>query len=329
MPVLIHSRKTIDSDISISIDAGVSQSEYGVYDLCHYRWYLERVRMLTSIKPEFVLSTGTAFHTGMDWMYRSGGKKIGVPPLEFNKLAKLTPEEEMEAEYWHKILWVLIKAYRHHYNDDFNGAMKVISLEQVLRVSIDGILHCGALDLVVDQSQRNAIMDHKTKGMKGAKASASDEWKTRFQFLLYTIMWNLSYPKEKVNRFIANVIMKPAISLKQNETLGAFFLRFATDVNARRMDYFKRERVPIDGPVMKNFYERFLRPRIDTMKILQTVKPGTQAYSAMVLKPNSASCYAYGRQCAFYAHCHMGKKLEDMPHLTTRKLKHEHYEEKE
>lgn len=327
MPQII-SRKTVDTDISISIDAGVSQSEYGTYDLCHYRWYLERVKMLSSTKPEFVLSTGTAFHSGMDWMYRTKGKKIGVPPLQFNKDVKLTPEEETDAQYWHKILWILIKAYRIHYQDDFE-TMKIISLEQVLRVPIDGILHCGALDLVVNQYNRNAIVDHKTKGMKSAKSSASDEWRTRFQFLLYTMMWNIDQPKEKTNRFIANVIMKPAISLKNNESLDGFFQRFSADVNARRSEYFKRENVPIDAKTLNTFYVGFLRPRIDTMKILQTIKPGTQIHNAMVLKRNSASCWSYGRQCAFYAHCHNGKKLEELPHLVTRRAKHEHYEEKE
>lgn len=327
MPLLI-SRRTRDTDISQSIDAGVSQSEYGTYDLCHYRWYLERVKMLTSVKPEFVLSTGTAFHSGMDWMYKTGGKKIGVPPLEFNKLAKLTPEEEQEAYRWHKILWILIKAYRLHYKDDFEN-MKIISTEQVLRVDIDGIPHCGALDLVIELYKAAAIMDHKTKGMKSSKASAADEWRTRFQFLLYTLMWNIANPDQKVRYFIANVIMKPAISQKITENLQSFLARLQMDVNERRSQYFKREKVPLTSTTLQNFYVGFLRPRIDTMKLLQTVKPDTREYSALVLKRNSAACNSYGRQCAFYAHCHHGAKLEEMKHLVQRKAKHEHYLEHE
>jgi hypothetical protein len=327
MPQII-SRKTVDTDIAQAISMGVSQSEYGTYDLCHYRWYLEKVLMLNGTKPEFVLTAGTAFHTGMDWMYRTGGKKIGVPPLEFNKVVKLTPEEEEEAEYWHKVLFILIKVYRLHYKDDFSDAMEIISLEQVLRVEIDGILHCGALDLVVNQGGRNAIWDHKTKGMKGRKSTAANEWSTRFQFLLYALMWNLQYPKNKVNRFMVNIIMKPALEMRKGETMPAFLMRLQQDVNTRRVDYFKREQVPIDKSTLDNFRARFLQPRIDTMKMLQRAKPGSIEYSAMVLKPNSSACFSFGRQCAFYAHCHNGKKLEELP-LIKRKAKHEHYEEKE
>lgn len=284
--------------------------------------------MLTTTKPEFVLTAGTAFHTGMDWMYRTEGKKIGVPPL-FNKDVKLTPEEEQESYYWHQILWILTKAYRHHYKDDFTDAIKIVSLEQVLKVVIDGILHCGALDLVVERNERTEIWDHKTKGMKSAKSSAVDEWRTRFQFLLYTFMWNVANPDKPIRRFVANVIMKPAISLKQNETLQGFFRRLQLDVNQRRADYFKRESVPVDSRTMQTFYQNFLRPRIANMKMLQTVKEGTREYEALVLHRNSANCYAFGRMCPFYGHCHNGKKLEELPNLRKRKVKHEHYEEKE
>jgi hypothetical protein len=327
MPTLI-SRRTVDTDISVSIDQGVSQSEYGTYDLCHYRWYLERVKMLTSVKPEFVLSVGTAFHSGMDWMYKTKGQKIGVPPLEFNKLAKLTPEEEQESYRWHQILWILIKAYRAHYKDDFEQ-FNILSTEQVLRIGIDGILHCGALDLVIALHSAAAIMDHKTKGMKSSKASAVDEWRTRFQFMLYTLMWNLNYPDQKVRYFIANVIMKPAISQKQGESLQGFLQRFKYDVAERRREYFKREKIPLTKTTLDNFYVGFLKPRIDNMKMLQTVKPGTGPYNALVLQRNSSACNAFGRQCAFYAHCWHGAKLEDMKHLVQRKAKHEHYLEHE
>lgn len=327
MPLII-SRKTTDSKIAQSIEMGVSQSEFGTHDLCHYRWYLEKVEMLTSVKPEFVLTSGTSFHEGMDWMYRTNGQKIGVPPLKFNKLAKLTPEEELEAIYWHKILWILIKAYRVYYKDDFTGGLKIKHLEQVLRVNYEGITLCGATDLVVERNNAAEMWDHKTKGMKSAKSSATDEWKTRFQFFLYTFMWNQLNPDDRIRTFMANVIMKPAISRKNNESMEGFFQRLTADLIKRRADYFKRERIQMTPMLMTAWHDNFLRPYLATFRELQKVKEGSDAWEALVLKKNSSSCWAYGRQCAFYAHCHSGAKLENISHLTKRKAKHEHYEEK-
>lgn len=327
MPTLI-ARRTTDSDISQSIAMGVSQSEFSTYDLCHYRWYLERVKMMVSVKPEFILSVGTSFHSGMDWLYKTKGTKVGVPPLKFNKLAKLSPEEEEEAMYWHKILTILIEQYQIHYKDDFQ-TIQIKSLEQVLRVSIHGIELCGAVDLVALRGNANEMWDHKTKGMKSAKSSPIDEWKTRFQFLLYTLMWNIAHPEDRIRYFLANVIHKPALNLKAGETPPAFFARLRSDVAKRRSEYFKRERFPLSGNILGPWEENFLRPRIENFKMLQRVKEGTSEYRALVLHRNAASCWAYGRQCPFYAHCHNGKKLEELSHLTTRSAKHEHYGEKE
>lgn len=327
MPTII-SRKTTDTDISQSIEMGVSQSEVSTYDLCHYRWYLERVKMLTSLKPEFILTVGTSFHSGMDWMYRTKGKKIGVPPLEFNKFAKLTPDEEEEAEYWHKVLSILIEVYRLHYADDFDGSLKIISLEQVLRSSIEGILFCGAIDLLALSNGASTIWDHKTKGIKAKDSSATDEWKTRFQFLLYTLMWNRLHPDQKVRYFLVNVIHKPALRLKKGENVQAFYRRLKSDVADRRTDYFKREKFPLTPNILQAFMDNFLRPKIANFKLLQTVKPQTREYEALVLQRNSAACWSYGRQCPFYAHCHNGRSLEQLSHLVKKKSKHEHYEEK-
>jgi hypothetical protein len=328
MPTLI-SRKTVDSDISESIDLGVSQSEFAAYDLCHYRWYLEKVKMLTSIRPEFILSVGTSFHHGMDWMYRTLGKKIGVPPLKFNKLAKLTPEEEEEAMYWHKVLTILIEAYLVHYKRDFEN-LQVIALEQVLKVSFQGINLCGALDLGTEHNKAVQIWDHKTKSMRGSTTGGIDEWKTRFQFLLYTFMWNKLNPDQRVRYFLVNVVHKPALRRKQNETPQALLRRIKDDVVARKTEYFYRERLPLTSDLLQAFENHFLRPKIENFKMLQQTKPdpNNAQFQALVLQRNSANCWAYGRQCPFYAHCHTGKKLEQLPHLVKRKAKHEHYEEK-
>lgn len=324
---LIIARKTVDGPIAESISMGVSQSEFSTYDLCHYRWYLERVLMLTSILPEFVLTVGTSMHSGMDWLYKTKGKKVGVPPLEFNKLAKLTPEDQEEARYWHKVLTALIENYRLYYKDDFS-TVEVVSLEQVVRVEIEGINLCGALDLAALRHNAIEIWDHKTKGMKSANSSAVDEWRTRFQFLLYTVIWNILNPKRKAKYFMANVIHKPALRLKQGEHPAALVARIRHDIAQRQKEYFKRERFPVPPNLLQAFMNNFLMPRIENFKMLQRVKPGTGEYQALVMHRNSAACWSYGRQCPFYAHCHSGKTIEELAHVTKRKAKHEHYEEK-
>lgn len=329
MPTLI-SRKTVDSDISESIEQGVSQSEFSEYDLCHYRWYLSRVKMLTSIRPEFILSVGTSFHSGMDWMYRTKGKKVGVPPLAFNKLVKLRPEEEEEIAYWEKVLKILIEAYRVHYKNDFEG-IDVISLEQVLKVSFQGITLCGALDLATLHNKAVQVWDHKTKSMRSKdSATSTDEWKTRFQFFLYTFMWNLLNPDQRVRYFLVNVIHKPALRLKQGEHPQALIGRIRDDVAKRRNDYFYRERLPLTPDILQAFENHFLRPKVENFKLLQTVKPDPNngMFQALVLQRNSAACWSFGRQCPFYAHCHTGKKLDQIGYLVKRRAKHEHYEEK-
>lgn len=325
MPILC--RKTTDSEVSRSIEAGVSQSEIGVYDNCNYRWYLEYVLGYKDIAPEFILSVGTAFHSALETLHTSLGEKVIVPPLKFNKLANFTEEDRNNERYWNGVLPVLLKAYAQYYRDDFR-TWEIVAVEKLLSASVEGINLVGAADLVTRNNSKAEMADNKTAKMKKqSDGSHLESWETRFQFKLYTFLWNEMFPEDKIGYFLANVISKPGIQMKVHETFPNFLARLAMDIRQRPTEYFKRERFPLTKDTMLHFRTRQLGPILARFKLLQTVQPNTLGWDALVMHRSESSCFSFGRRCPFFGHCHKGEALEKMK-LVKRTIKHEHHAEK-
>lgn len=316
-----------ENPVALAIMAGVSQSERTVYDNCHYRWYLEYVERWKSFEPEFILSVGSLFHKGMEEIAASQGKKFSRPKFKFNKLATLTEDDAYEQNYWENVLMILFEEYIRYYADDFE-MHKVLAIEKVLHLTVEGIPLVGAPDRVTEYNGRAQMWDHKTQKMKKEKDGKSVEsWETRFQFLLYTYIWNQLYPQYRVGYFLADLISKPAISQKQTENPAQFFNRLRADIRANPSHYFKRERFPLTQGLLDNFYHHSLRPKIDKFKLLLTVQPGTIGWNALVMDRNDGACFSFGRRCPFFLHCHQGHPIEKLK-VYKREIKHEHHIEK-
>lgn len=303
---------------------GWTQSEITTMDECPMIWFW-RYGMLLRRKGWFSWASvyGTAFHSTMEEMYATGGKRWSPAPLIIPEGITLSQEKLQEKKYWEGVLNVQTQAYADRWKDDFD-------LFEVKRLEIDvdyvheGIRLRGKIDLIfVTKDGKLWLLDHKTTSRLDLKTVAA--WDFRFQFMFYLWLAMKQYPEYQFAGYYINAIKKPSIKVRKGDTLEMFFDRLRMNMGMEPDEYFYRDRLLLTKTSISHFEDFVLAPKLKRIKLLTNPEiPDSireDVLHVMTANPNTNRCQLYGA-CEFIPLCQHGYSREAFQY-EQRSAKHE------
>lgn len=299
---------------------GWTQSEITTMDDCSMIWFW-RYGMLLRRKGWFSWASvyGTAFHSTMEEMYATKGKRWSPAALVIPQGIVLTKQQLVEKEYWERVLKVQTERYADRWKDDFE-LFNIQKLERDVDITFEGIRLRGKIDLTfITLDGRLWLLDHKTTSRLDLKTVAG--WDFRFQFMFYLWLAMQEMPDEKFAGYYINAIKKPTIRQKQNESIDGYFARLEQSMAAEPDEYFYRDRLLLTKTSISHFEEFVLRPKLNRIKLLTSSETPAIFKETMVANPNTNRCQLYG-VCEFLPLCQHGFSRESFQY-EQRAAKHE------
>ena len=292
-----------------------SQSEIVMWDECPTKWYNKYVLLLEKVgEYQLSLLIGTAWHTMIENWYRSKGKALEAPELEYPEDVIITQEMEKEQEMWHEILEAMIQAYAYHFEKDLT-LFKPDTFEETATVTIEidkvEIQLTGKIDMTGKFRNKIAQWDHKTTSQ--LTPQIVDAWEYKFQFMFYA--WLKKQAGLKVEEFIVNAVRKPQLRQNKGEHIHTFAGRVKHAMLAEPDKYFYRQHLPTTDFAFQNFEESVLMPKLQRIASLQK---NPKLASFIALNRNTEACNHFGQVCPFYDKCFHGETKQ----YRTREIKH-------
>ena len=224
----------------------LTASRMNAFLACPRKHYYAHELGLRRAEPSTALRIGTAFHKALEL------RALGADADEAYKAAIGTGEfSETDAA----TLFGLIGGYYNAYTGG-NDAIKTMHPEIEFNLPIPGsrtFMAAGKIDgLAVLKDGRMAMIEHKTCG---EDISAGAPYWERLRFNVQLMQYILAARANgwDVECIIYDVVRKPSIRVKQNETPEQFAARLLDDCTARPEFYFARREVAILEDHIKEF----------------------------------------------------------------------------
>jgi len=138
------------------------------------------------------------------------------------------------------------------------------------------------------------LMEHKTKSQI-SEGNLGMTISRDLQNLLYIYTYNLEHSKNQLSGVLYNIIRKPMLRKKANESMPEFGTRCLLDIQQRPEHYFMRFDVPITPKVINNFSVKFASEMMRYLTWWETNEKYDQE--------NTANCYMYNSPCQFIEYC--------------------------
>lgn len=309
---------------------GWTQSEITTMDDCSMMWWW-RYGLGLRRKGNFSWASiyGSAFHSTMEEMYATAGKRWQPAPLKIPEGINLTGSQLADKEYWESVLKVQTERYAQYYADDFRK-FEIIKSEMDVDIEKEWLgvkLRLrGKIDLtftIKDDGDRLWILDHKTTSRLDFKTVAG--WDFRFQFMFYLWLGLNTLIEQNIGKKFAgyyiNAIKKPTIRQKQNESRAEFFARLNMNMAAEPENYYYRDRLLLTANSISHFENFVLKPKLNRIRLLTNPETPDIVKETLALNPNTNRCQLYG-VCEFLPLCEHGLQLEGFQY-EKRAAKHE------
>lgn len=236
-------------------ETGITQSLISCFLCCPRRFVLE-LNKYFHVSKVMSTSFGTIAHDCLDRCYSSGKRpklktlfKMANTFVEMNKDLYRTVDEQIMQNDIATIATVLSK-YVDYYEEDFTNK-RFTNVEEVFAVKFGIYLLRGKKDAKFIEINQRWLMEHKTKGQI-QEDNLMKQLTFDFQNLFYLLADELE-TGEALNGVLYNVIRKPALKIRKNDTLKDFFDRLADDIDTRPEHYFKRFEIPYTAKDRKIF----------------------------------------------------------------------------
>lgn len=224
----------------------LTQSEFSCHSICPKRWDFRYLQKLSPRKRSVHLDFGSAIHHGLEAFYkrenvseavdtyiastRERAERLGIP---------LAENTEMMLEMVHHYMGAYAKVYEGDF-DLFN----IMTVEPVFEVKHPGaewLKIGGKFDLLVCEKQTGNFLCWENKTVT---TWDEDINRLMLDFQISTYAWALSRMLSiDCVEFVYNIIKKPSIRQRKNETESEYMARLASDLLDRKDFYFKRDRV--------------------------------------------------------------------------------------
>ena len=312
-PPLLINRNTISE--------GFTQSEFSDMS-CFQRWNYRYNQLL--VKPgveKIYFVVGGAFHDAMEQFYHTKGVWAKVATLQFKEHDVPAMTDITKLDYWNHVLPAMVEAYTIYYRSD-PIKWNIIHTEREVDIMYRGYRLRGKIDLTAflnNKTQQKWIWDHKTTFTLDLTMVAG--WDFRFQFMFYIWLMSICEPDLKLTGFVVNAVKKPALRLKQNESLPTFAARVKQDMIEEPAKYFYRSEYPITKDALDHFQREVVDPKIDKIDFIIR-NPGHPLSASLMKEKNTDECQKWGGSpCPYIDLCRHGESMRAL--YTTKPAKHE------
>jgi hypothetical protein len=310
-----------------SLVEGFTQSELSMMSNCSMKWNLGYNMMLRKRGSfSWALIVGSAFHSTMEQMYATKGKRWERAEFVFPDDVILTGQDQQKKEYWEQVLQIMLEAYAQQYKDDFTQ-LQVLpeGNEMDVDLEFEGIRLRGKIDLwFLLRKKEKWMMDHKTTSRLDRNVVMG--WDFRFQFMFYLWLLQRLQGKNAARGMYINAIKKPQLRQGEKESLPSFVQRIRTDYFARPETYFYREPLRLMKESMEHFENVVLRPKIEKLKLLCNPDVPHLQKVAMFTDMNTDYCQVYNTACQFLPICQHGLAAHREEYIQ-KTTKHEELED--
>lgn len=286
----------------------ISTSSLDDFLTCRRLYYYKRIKRYEKAVFHLPFFVGRIVHEGMSYLLRKKPDAIKLMTEFFRKEKKsvneqfvLTPEKLEEVNEQEYVAKGMLTAYARRYakmlkdttllDSEVEGALQ-LSENVVFVIKLDNLLRI-----------RGKKVLHELKTSKYITPEYIKMVQTDRQMTIYYRFYNLIFEKHPIQEIIYDVIRKPSIRQKKNESYPVYLKRLS-------------EWYDTTDDMSKFHIERFKEPVISEESILNTV----QHVAEEMLKSKSKEDYYenhdhcssyYGDVCSYYDLCHKGGETKE------------------
>lgn len=225
----------------------ITHSEFDTHATCPLFWKFRYIEKLKPKTPSVKLSVGGAIHAGVEQFYRRGEDPMGAMSAYCDRVRRKADETGLPLDESYEVelrkAAVLMEGYLARYAGDFER-YAVVTVEPTFSIPLPGVLGvriAGKFDRIVNEKGSGLILLTETK--------TAAQWDPDVNRLMLDPQVSIySWALSKILRVqdvtvLYDVIKKPSIRQRQDESQEEFFERLRTDVTGNPDKYFIRDRV--------------------------------------------------------------------------------------
>ena len=294
------------------MDLILSYSQIATFLDCRRKYFLKYKKNLISkiMNPNFIF--GNAIHEGVQFLYKkkSNYLKLTLKNFENEKIKArknliVSAENEQKLIEQESVIRGLLPSYQEHYKiflkdtthlkNEYEGTYKISDNIKIF-IKLDNLVKI-----------KKGLYIHELKTTKVLNTDYVKNVRNDLQTNIYFYIYNIIESKNKVKGILYDIIKKPGIRLKQNESEVQFLNRL--------LDYYK------DG---QSFHmEQINIPLLSKDRILEIIKGvGKDIINCNndinSFYPNERYCYVWSR-CEYYDICHIGENKQTLSIFTNRR----------
>jgi len=240
--------------------------------------------LLKPVEESPALRIGSAVHYGLHYHYLFETSDIAVTQFYKQVVASCTVLDIVGIETEQQLVSAMLNGYQNYYADE---KLTVLASEQTIKTQINrDIWFAGKIDMIAEIDGGKWLFEHKTAG--SIENGYFEKLAIDPQITGYLYLATQKYPD--VRGAVYNVLRKPSIRQKQNETIEEFHQRMKQDYLDRPEFYFQRRDVVRNDRELAEFPD-YVKNITDEIR-----------YHRNFFPRNPGQCNLYG-SCAFRSLC--------------------------
>lgn len=291
----------------------VGISKLNLFIECHRKYYWRYIRNIEQKKTSIPLFVGGMYHSGLEQFYRGEKPDVILHDMdeqitEFMTNKFIDPSEMGILDYQRAVILGMLEGYFHIHKKDLK-CWKILATELYVEMPLPGfeIPLVGTIDLVYKHKGKIWIGEHKTTSQ--VTKDYIDRLPFDLQVMIYPKMAEHAL-KKRAHGVCYNVIRKPSIRQRQNETFADFIVRVTEDYKTREDFYFYREEILYNQKYIKQA-ENDIKMISEELNMYHDFLGKKKILKADEWYRNSRACFNYGR-CPFFNLCKHGDRTDQL-----------------
>lgn len=223
---------------------------------CRRKYYLHQIVMIERKGISIPFVAGKILHTGVSFLFRKSKEYVVEAKKHYKTICDdaknliLTDKEWKELSDVGDYIEGMLKGF-YKKNAVFINKIQQVKNEVKLRLELDKGIFVGSIDNLF--KFENQLWMHELKSAKELTEYRIDKIKTDLQHSAYYYVFHILHPKHKIHKIRYDIIRKPSIRQKQNETLEEYKKRLLTwydgiDSSCNDRKFYSE---PLDAPKLK------------------------------------------------------------------------------
>jgi PD-(D/E)XK nuclease superfamily len=271
--------------------------------VCRRLYYYKRIKKYNRSVFAMKFVVGRTIHTGLNYLFEKKpnalelmGEYLKTEAHDANKEFVLDEEQKKEFNEQQYVTQGMLAAYAKKYEKMIRDTTLIGSEVEAAIQYGDDVTFVIKLDNLIRIRKKKIL--HELKTSKYITKDYIQMIRTDVQTAAYFYVHNLIYEKDKIEEVMYDVIRKPSIRLKKQESYPSYLERLA--------DWYDR---PGDETVFH--VERFTQPLISQESLLNTIGKVSEDMLRSKTKEDyyqdfdQCASY-YGEKCPYFELCHEG-----------------------